>query len=121
YPEDKLQIISIDDGSKDDTWSWMKKAKEQLGDRVAIYQQPENKGKRHALYRGFNLGTGEVFVTIDSDSIIDTDTLRNMVSPFVVNKQCGAVAGNVRVLNNQKAIIPRMLNVSFVFSFEFIR
>jgi len=121
YPEDKLQIISIDDGSKDDTWYWMKKAKEQLGDRLAIYQQPENKGKRHALYRGFNLGTGEVFVTIDSDSIINPNTLRNLVSPFVVNEKCGAVAGNVRVLNNQKAIIPRMLNVSFVFSFEFIR
>lgn len=121
YPKDKLQIISIDDGSKDDTWYWMKKAKEQLGDRISIYQQPQNKGKRHALYRGFNLGKGEVFVTIDSDSIINTDTLRNLVSPFVVNEKCGAVAGNVRVLNNQKAIIPRMLNVSFVFSFEFIR
>src|SRR5690606_29300567 len=107
--------------SKDDTWYWMKKAKEQLGDRISIYQQPQNKGKRHALYRGFNLGKGEVFVTIDSDSIINTDTLRNLVSPFVVNEKCGAVAGNVRVLNNQKAIIPRMLNVSFVFSFEFIR
>jgi len=121
YPVEKLQIISIDDGSKDDTWYWMKKAKEKLGDRLEIYQQPQNKGKRQALYRGFKLGKGEVFVTIDSDSIIDTNTLRNMVSPFVVNKQCGAVAGNVRVLNNQKAIIPRMLNVSFVFSFEFIR
>lgn len=121
YPVEKLQIISIDDGSKDDTWYWMKKAKEELGDRLEIYQQPQNKGKRQALYRGFKLGKGEVFVTIDSDSIIDTNTLRNMVSPFVVNKQCGAVAGNVRVLNNQKAIIPRMLNVSFVFSFEFIR
>lgn len=121
YPEDKLQIISIDDGSKDDTWYWMKKAKEQLGDRLSIYQQLQNKGKRHALYRGFNLGTGEVFVTIDSDSIINSNTLRNLVSPFVVNEKCGAVAGNVRVLNNQKAIIPRMLNVSFVFSFEFIR
>jgi hyaluronan synthase len=121
YPEEKLQIISIDDGSKDDTWYWMKKAKEQLGDRLSIYQQPQNKGKRHALYRGFNLGTGEVFVTIDSDSIINSNTLRNLVSPFVVNEKCGAVAGNVRVLNNQKAIIPRMLNVSFVFSFEFIR
>src|SRR5690554_3447381 len=121
YPVEKLQIISIDDGSKDDTWYWMKKAKEELGDRLEIYQQPQNKGKRQALYRGFKLGKGEVFVTIDSDSIIDTNTLRNMVSPFVVNKQCGAVAGNVRVLNNEKAIIPRMLNVSFVFSFEFIR
>lgn len=71
YPAEKLQLITIDDGSKDDTWDWMKKAKEQLGDRVAIYQQPTNQGKRHALYRGFNLATGEVFVTVDSDSIVE--------------------------------------------------
>lgn len=121
YPAEKLQLIAIDDGSKDDTWDWMIKAKEQLGDRVSIYQQPNNQGKRHALYRGFNLATGEVFVTVDSDSIVEKDTLRNLVSPFVSNENCGAVAGNVRVLNNEKAIIPRMLNVSFVFSFEFIR
>ncbi len=121
YPASKLQLIAIDDGSKDDTWEWMKKAKEELGDRVSIYQQPVNKGKRHALYRGFNLATGDVFVTVDSDSIVEKDTLRNLVSPFVTNENCGAVAGNVRVLNNEKAIIPRMLNVSFVFSFEFIR
>ncbi len=121
YSEDKLQIISIDDGSKDDTWNWMRKAKAEFGDRVAIYQQPENKGKRHALYRGFHLATGDVFITVDSDSVVKKDTLRNMASPFVVNQECGAVAGNVRVLNRKKALIPRMLNVSFAFSFEFIR
>jgi hyaluronan synthase len=121
YPEEKLQILAIDDGSKDDTWYWMQQAKLQLGNRVTIFQQPENKGKRHALYRGFNLGTGDVFVTIDSDSIVKTDTLRNLVSPFVTNETCGAVAGNVRVLNNEKAMLPKMLNVSFVMSFEFVR
>lgn len=121
YPEGKLQLIAIDDGSKDDTWYWMQKAKEQLGERLSIYQQPENKGKRHALYRGFNLATGEIFVTVDSDSIVKPDTLRNLVSPFVTNKNCGAVAGNVHVLNHDKGVIPKMLNVSFVFSFEFIR
>ncbi|GAA4278590.1 glycosyltransferase [Aquimarina mytili] len=121
YPQEKLQIISIDDGSQDDTWQWMQRAKAELGDRVSIYQQPENRGKRHALYRGFNLATGEVLITVDSDSIVKTDTLRIMASPFVVNKDCGAVAGNVRVLNREKALIPRMLNVSFAFSFEFIR
>lgn len=121
FPEQKLQIIAIDDGSKDDTWYWIQKAKETLGDRLAIYQQPENKGKRHALYRGFNLGTGEIFVTVDSDSVVKPDTLRNLVSPFVTNKKCGAVAGNVQVLNNEKALLPKMLNVSFVLSFEFIR
>ena len=122
YPEAKLQLLAIDDGSKDDTWEWMQQAKKDLGDRVSIYQQPVNKGKRHALYRGFHLGTGEVFVTVDSDSEVSADTLRNLVSPFVVNEKCGAVAGNIRVLNNKKkALLPKMLDVSFVLSFEFVR
>lgn len=121
YPSQKVQLLAIDDGSKDDTWLWMLKAKEVLGDRVSIFQQPENKGKRHALYRGFHLAKGDVIVTVDSDSIVDTNTLRNLVSPFVTNPECGAVAGNVRVLNKHNAIIPKMLSVSFAFSFEFVR
>ncbi len=121
YPAEKMQLLAVDDGSKDDTWYWMQQAKIKLGDRLTIFQQPENKGKRHALYRGFELGTGEIFVTVDSDSIVKADTLRNLVSPFVTNEKCGAVAGNVQVLNNKKAILPKMLNVSFVMSFEFMR
>ena len=34
YPKEKIQIISIDDGSKDDTWDWMLDAKTKLGDRL---------------------------------------------------------------------------------------
>jgi hyaluronan synthase len=121
YPAHKMQLIAIDDGSKDDTWQWILKAKNELGDRVTIHKQPKNMGKRHALYYGFNNGTGEVFVTVDSDSVVKPDTLRNLVSPMAINENCGAVAGNVRVLNAEGGIIPKMLNVSFVLSFEFIR
>ncbi|MBS7233647.1 glycosyltransferase family 2 protein [Flavobacterium psychroterrae] len=121
FPAHKLEILAVDDGSKDDTWYWMQQAKIKLGDRLTIFQQPANAGKRHALYRGFELGTGEIFVTVDRDSIVKKDTLRNLVSPFVVNEKCGAVAGNVHVLNSKKAILPKMLNVSFVMSFEFMR
>ncbi|MEP0303735.1 MAG: glycosyltransferase, partial [Maribacter dokdonensis] len=121
YPEHKVQLLAIDDGSKDDTWNWMQEAKKELGDRVSICQQPKNMGKRHALYRGFKEGTGEIFVTVDSDSIVDPDTLRNLVSPFIVDENCGAVAGNIRVLNNKKEILPKMLDVSFALSFEFVR
>ncbi len=121
YPASRLQLIAIDDGSQDDTWAWMQKAKAELGDRVEIFQQPENKGKRHALYRGFHLGNGDVFVTVDSDSEVEAHTLRNLVSPFVTNPRCGAVAGNIRVLNTAKALLPKMLDVSFVLSFEFVR
>lgn len=121
YPKDKIQLLAIDDGSLDDTWDWMEKAKAELGNRLEILQQPENQGKRHALYRGFHLGKGDIYVTIDSDSIVTETTLRHLVSPFVTNDHCGAVAGNIRVLNNKKEVLPKMLDVSFVMSFEFVR
>ena len=44
-----------------------------------------------------------------------------MVSPFVHDAMVGGVAGNVRVLNTAAGIIPKMLDVSFTFSFDFIR
>lgn len=122
YPKDKLQVIAIDDGSTDDTWSWMYRAYTELNHlNITVLQQAKNQGKRHALHRGFLAADGDVFVTIDSDSVIKNDTLAQLVSPFVEDENCGAVAGNVKVLNKKQGIIPRMLNVSFVFSFEFVR
>lgn len=121
YPKGKLEIWAIDDGSTDETWYWISKAKEKLGSRLKIYKQPVNKGKKHALYYGFKNGNGDVFVTIDSDSTIEKSTLRNLVSPIVKDDNCGAVAGNVHVMNKNEGMIPKMLHTSFVFSFEFIR
>lgn len=121
YPKHKLQLIAVDDGSVDDTWEWIKKAEKALGDLVLIIKQPRNRGKRHALYAGFQQGRGEILVTVDSDSTVDADTLRNLVAPFMVDEKAGAVAGNVRVLNGDSGIIPKMLDVAFMYSFDFIR
>ncbi|WP_419662006.1 glycosyl transferase, family II [Desulfosarcina variabilis str. Montpellier] len=121
YPVEKMSIIGVDDGSKDDTWKWLKKAATQFPGRVKLFRQPVNRGKRHALYRGFKHGKGEVFVTIDSDSNVDPHTLRHLVSPFVQDKRVGAVAGNVRILNRKEGFIPKMLEVSFAYSFDFLR
>lgn len=121
YPKDKINLIAIDDGSQDDTWEWMLKAKAELKDSLQILKQPVNKGKREALYRAFKNIDSEVVITVDSDSLVERNTIRNVVSPFVTNENCGAVAGNVKVLNTAEGMIPKMLNVSFAFSFEFIR
>jgi len=121
YPRDKLQIIAIDDGSRDDTWSWMQRAAAQLGGQIELIRCPVNRGKRHALYEGFLRANGEVIVTVDSDSEVLSDTLRNLVSPLVVDARVGAVAGNVRVLNHDSGPIARMLEISFTHAFEFMR
>ena len=121
YPADKVVIIAVDDGSKDDTWAWIRRAARQYPGRIVAVRQPANGGKRRALYEGFLRSRGEVLVTIDSDSQVAPETLRNLVSPFVGDAKVGAVAGNVRILNRAEGLIPRMLDVNFAYSFDFIR
>lgn len=121
YPAKKLQVICVDDGSADDTWRWMVKAHKQFPKSVKLIRQPANAGKRHALMAGFAQATGQVFVTIDSDSEVLPDTLSHLVSPFVVDPRVGSVAGNVRVLNMNEGPIPKMMDVSFTSAFDFIR
>jgi hyaluronan synthase len=121
YPVDKLSIIAVDDGSTDDTWHWIQFAAREFPEQMLIHRQPVNKGKRRALWEGFRQGKGDVYVTIDSDSLVEPQTIRNLVSPLVRDPRVGAVAGNVRVLNRNEGLIPRMLEVNFAYSFDFIR
>lgn len=121
YPSQKLQIIAVDDGSVDDTWTWIEHAKRKIKGNITIIRLPYNQGKRKALESGFQISSGLTLVTVDSDSIVEPHTIRRLVSPIAKDPTVGAVAGNVRVLNRKEGIIPRMMDVSFLYSFDFIR
>lgn len=121
YPRDRMQIIVVDDGSDDDTWSHISAAARDIGPMVTPIHCEENRGKRWALWEGFRRGTGDVFVTVDSDSLIERNALREVVSPMVHDEQVGGVAGNVRVLNRCDTLIPRMLAVRYVMTFDYKR
>ena len=121
YPSEKVQIIAVDDGSVDDTWHYIAAAARELGGRIKTIRFPKNLGKRHALYAGFRQGAGTILVTVDSDSIVEPQTIRRLVGPFAMDERIGAIAGNVRVLNHDDGIIPKMLDVIFYLSFDFIR
>jgi len=121
YPEEKLKIVVIDDGSKDDTWRWIRTAVQEMPNRITPIRLSSNQGKRRALHAGFKKCTSDVFVTIDSDSQVEPQTIRCLVAPFIRDSRVGAVAGNVRILNRREGLIPRMLDVNFAFSFDFLR
>jgi len=121
YPRHKFQVIAVDDGSSDDTWEHILAAAANSPVKVITLRQPVNKGKRHALYAGFQKATGDVWVTVDSDSILEPDALRNGVVPIVRDERIGLVAGNVKVLNRNDSLITRLLKVSFTLSFAFSR
>lgn len=120
YPREKLEILVIDDGSKDDTWSYIAEAAARYPGLVTAFRQPCNMGKREALALGFARARGEVLVTIDSDSVIERGALLAIAGPFS-DGRVGAVAGNVRVYNRLQGLIPRMLHVRFAISFDMRR
>ncbi len=121
YPHDRLELIAVDDGSADDTWLWIRRAQRELGERMVSLRLAENGGKRRALEVGFRRARGEILVTVDSDSEVLPDTLRKMVAPFALDPLCGAVAGNVRVLNRHEGALPKMLDAAFTSAFDFMR
>jgi len=120
YPRDRLQIIVVDDGSRDDTWQHIEQAAARHPGLVTPIRFTENRGKRAALAAGFERASGEVLVTIDSDSVIEPQTLLAMAGPFR-DPRIGAVAGKVVVLNRDRGWIPKMLQVRFTLSFDFLR
>ncbi|MDD3582007.1 MAG: glycosyltransferase family 2 protein [Desulfobacca sp.] len=121
YPADRLEIICIDDGSRDDTWFYMARAQKRFPDLIKTIRFPRNQGKREAMYAAFTQGQGEFFVTVDSDSVITPETLKQIIAPLLQNPKIGAVAGNVKVYNRHHNFMTRMLWVRFVLSFDFLR
>jgi hyaluronan synthase len=120
YPKERLEIIVVDDGSRDDTFFHIQRLRREHPALVKLVRFRGNKGKREALCAGFRAATGKIFVTIDSDSEIEARTIHEMVTPFLLSEDVGAVAGRVAVLNRD-TVISRMLEVQYALAFDFGR
>ncbi|MFT3707038.1 MAG: glycosyltransferase [Archangium sp.] len=120
YPKDKLEVIVVDDGSRDDTFFHMQHLRREFPDLVRLVRFVGNRGKRSALVAGFKAATGSIIVTIDSDSEINPNTVHEMVAPFLADPKIGGVAGRVAVLNKDTPI-SRMLEVQFALAFDYGR
>jgi cellulose synthase/poly-beta-1,6-N-acetylglucosamine synthase-like glycosyltransferase/peptidoglycan/xylan/chitin deacetylase (PgdA/CDA1 family)/spore germination protein YaaH len=94
YPA--LEVIVVDDGSKDRTFDIVKEAFGGEG-RVRVFRKA-NGGKASALNRGLAYATGEVIVSLDADTLFAPDTIERLARHFA-SRDVGAVSGNVRVGN----------------------
>lgn len=120
YPRDRLEILVVDDGSTDDTWKFIQRAAARFPGRVMTVRFAQNRGKRDALAEGFRRARGEIVVTVDSDSVVEPRALLAAAGPFR-DPEVGAVAGKVAVYNRRHGIIPRMLHVRYILSFDLLR
>ncbi len=120
YPE--YEVIVVNDGSRDDTLQTLishydlqpsaRDFDQQIPCRnirqIYISRQfpnlfvidKENGGKADALNAGINVSHYPIFCNIDADSLIDSDSLLKIVTPFTTDHRVVAVGGVVRVAND---------------------
>lgn len=120
YPADKMEIIAINDGSQDDTWFYIRQGAKFSPRQVTAVNLEKNQGKKHAIYVGTLAARGDIIVTVDSDSSVKSNTLRELMAPFI-DPQVGAVAGAIRVKNPEQSFITSLLDVLLVYGCEFLR
>ncbi|MBI2673619.1 glycosyltransferase [Candidatus Woesearchaeota archaeon] len=90
YPKDKLELIVVNDGSKDNTELVVNQIiKENPQINIMLINQ-KNAGKGAALNKALNLAKGDFFVPLDADSYIRSDALKAML-PHFANKNVAAV------------------------------
>ncbi|MBI2392411.1 MAG: glycosyltransferase [Deltaproteobacteria bacterium] len=118
YPRDRLEILAVDDGSTDDTWSYVDAVARAFPDRVTAVRMARNGGKRDALREGFARARGELVITVDSDSRLSPDALRQITAPLIADARVAAVAGKVLVLNRYESVLTRLLTARFFVTFD---
>ncbi len=101
YPN--IEIIVIDDGSKDDTYKLAKSFEFDNGYKSLRVISKANAGKSKALNYGIAQAQGTLICTVDADSRLDKFAVELLVQRFR-DPDIAAVAGTVSVVNTDTFI-----------------
>ncbi len=108
YPKDKLEIIIVDDGSKDKTY---KISKQFESKNVKVYTK-KNGGKGTALNFGLEKSSGELVGALDADSFVAPNALKRIIGYFNDNEVM-AVTPSMKVYN-PKTILQKIQMIEYL-------
>ncbi|MBI2107056.1 glycosyltransferase family 2 protein [Candidatus Woesearchaeota archaeon] len=114
YPKDKMQIIVIDDNSKDDTFAVTKKFISK-NKNIQLLRHNNNKGKAGAMNTALRYAKGEFFWVYDADSYASKELLKNLVCKFYEedNEKVGAVVA-ITLIKNHGNWVEKMQRLEYV-------
>ncbi|MHC1774086.1 MAG: glycosyltransferase family 2 protein [Lentimicrobium sp.] len=96
YPENKLKLVWVTDGSDDGTPELLKSYP-----RLEVHHQPERAGKIGAMNRGMKLVKTPIVIFTDANTMLNPEAIRNIVRHYA-NPKVGGVAGEKRIAKKDK-------------------
>ena len=110
YPN--IEIIVVDDGSKDRTYELAKTFEFDDGIKKLRVLSKPNGGKSRALNYGIQYAEGDLVMSVDADSKLDPPAVDLLVQHFK-DEQIAAVAGSVKVINDD-TFITRLQSLEYI-------
>jgi cellulose synthase/poly-beta-1,6-N-acetylglucosamine synthase-like glycosyltransferase len=108
YPQNKLEVIIIEDGSTDKTNDiCMNYAKEH--DNVKILHKPLSDGKPSALNYGLSQAQGDIVAIFDADNVPAQDALSAVVTYFE-DPKVAAVQGRTSSINSKENMLTQFIS-----------
>ncbi|AZV47120.1 glycosyl transferase [Nautilia sp. PV-1] len=117
YPN--LEILIIDDGSKDQTFIRAKQYEFDSGDRSLRVLSKENGGKAKAINYGILNSKGSLIMVVDADSKLDKNAVI-LMSRYFEDEEIAAVAGSVYV-SNQHNIWTKLQALEYIEGLNMVR
>lgn len=74
-----IEVIVIDDGSTDDTWTRVLSYRDNYNSDVVLLYNKENKGVAYTINRGYECASGEYVVLLGSDDYFYTDKFEEAI------------------------------------------
>ncbi|MFT8824720.1 MAG: glycosyltransferase [Liquorilactobacillus mali] len=123
YPEDKYEIIVINDNSSDNSAELLKRIQEKNQNRflkvINTNEITGGKGKSNALNIGLKESKGSVIAVYDADNTPEKPALKILVSELIADEKAGAVIGKFRTRNKNASLLTRFINIETL-SFQWL-
>lgn len=115
YPNDKIEIIVINDGSTDNTKQKINKIINTNKNRKIILLDQTNQGKAQSLNNALKIAKGEFFACLDADSYVEKETLMKMIHTYEYENDPNLVIVTPAMkVNKPKTILQKLQRLEYL-------
>ncbi len=119
YPVEKLEVVCVNDGSKDDSLQHMLAAQTRHPHLVVVDFE-KNRGLCHGWGVATFLARGEFMVCVDSDTFVFPGSLHKLMQGFV-DPTVGGISGHCDIERADVNLLTRLQDVRYYFSYKIMK